>query len=314
MAQHIPLRSEDQAVKPDYDDSRDDGTHEVTPDLAYKRLLLVNVLFYGQGGATDRHWVLIDTGIMGMAPVITRTAAERFGFDARPAAIILTHGHFDHVGTVELLADQWQVPVYAHPLELPYLNGSAAYPPPDPAVGGGLMSLISPLYPQGPVNIRQWLRPLPPDGTVPEMPGWQWIHVPGHTPGQVALWREQDRSLIAADAFITTRQESAYAVATQAPELHGPPMYFTQNWQEAHSSVQRLAALEPELVVSGHGRAMHGSGLRRALHTLAQDFTEIAVPRHGRYIVAPTTVADGSAYVLEDETVPLPPHDNRPFG
>src|SRR4051794_27674245 len=43
----------------------------------------------------------------------------------------------------------------------------------------------------------------------------------------------------------------AYAVATQGPEMHGPPMYFTPEWDKAGDSVRKLAALEPELVVTG---------------------------------------------------------------
>jgi glyoxylase-like metal-dependent hydrolase (beta-lactamase superfamily II) len=42
---------------------------------------------------------------------------------------VLTHGHFDHVGSVIELADYWNVPVYAHKLELPYLVGQMDYPP-----------------------------------------------------------------------------------------------------------------------------------------------------------------------------------------
>ncbi len=128
------------------------------------------------------------------------------------------------------------------------------------------------------------------------MAGWKWIHVPGHTPGQVALWREGDRVLIAADAFITTRQESAYAVAAQKPEMHGPPMYFTQDWEAARVSVQRLAALEPELVVTGHGPAMQGPEMRAALQLLARDFETIAVPEEGRYVRHPATAKAGDAY------------------
>ena len=82
--------------------------------------------------------------------------------------------------------------------------------------------------------------------------------LPGHTPGHISLWRERDRTIIAGDAFITTNQESAYAVAVQAEEMHGPPKYFTPDWSAAKSSVQRLAALEPDVVVTGHGRAMRG--------------------------------------------------------
>ena len=137
---------------------------------------------------------------------------------------------------------------------------------------------------------------LPEDGTVPPMPGWRWIHAPGHSVGQVALWREADRSLIAGDAFVTTAQESAYAVAVQEPELHGPPMYFTVDWPAAHASVKALAALEPERAITGHGRPLEGAGLRDALHALARDFEEVAVPKRGRYVGAPATAEDGTAY------------------
>jgi glyoxylase-like metal-dependent hydrolase (beta-lactamase superfamily II) len=140
------------------------------------------------------------------------------------------------------------------------------------------------------------LRRLPADGSIPVMPGWRWIHAPGHTPGQVALWRESDRTLVAADAFITTRQEAAYAVMTQSPELHGPPMYYTQDWVKSRESVERLAALEPELVVTGHGSAMHGAEMRSALHRLARDFDRVTVPEQGRYVDRPANVESGTAY------------------
>ena len=278
--------------------SEDDGTEEVLPDLAFKRLAIVNMLFFGLPNAGDRNWVLIDAGIPGTAGVIKRAAAKRFGKNARPAAIIQTHGHFDHVGALEELAAEWDVPVYAHPLELPYLNGQAAYPPPDPAVGGGLMAAISGIYPRGPVDVGARLHPLPEDHSVPFMPGWTWLHVPGHTLGQVALWRGSDKTLIAADAFVTTTQESAYAVAVQKPEMHGPPMYFTPDWLSARKAVEVLAALDPDLVITGHGPAMRGADMRAALHTLARDFDKIAVPEHGKYVLHPATIEDGTAYAV----------------
>lgn len=162
-----------------------------------------------------------------------------------------------------------------------------------------MMSLLSPLYPRGPINVSRWLHTLPADGAVPQMPGWRWIHTPGHTPGHVSLWREADRTLIAGDAFITTGQESAYAVATQRPEMHGPPMYYTQNWVDASGSVKTLAQLEPELAITGHGHALSGGALRQSLHQLAQNFESIAVPKQSHYDLKPALVADGSAYVVK---------------
>jgi glyoxylase-like metal-dependent hydrolase (beta-lactamase superfamily II) len=250
---------------------------EIAPDLAYKKTMFANVIFYGRPG--ERGWVLIDAGIPGSAEAIFKAAAERFGEHTPPAAIVLTHGHFDHVGALAELAAEWETPIYAHRLEHPFLNGSRAYPPPRPDVGGGLMARASGLFPRKPIDVSRGLALLSANNEVPFMPGWRCIPTPGHTPGHVSLWREADRTLIAGDAFITTRQESAYAVLLQKPEMHGPPQYYTPDWDAARDSVQRLAALEPELVVTGHGPAMRGVEMREALKLLAHDFDQIARPR-----------------------------------
>ncbi|MFC7398305.1 MBL fold metallo-hydrolase [Chelatococcus sp. GCM10030263] len=296
MVEQIPLSDGASALDPTFDAARDDNTHEIAPDLAYRRLAIVNVVFFGPPGAGDRGWVLIDTGLPATTGFIRNAAAERFGANARPSAIVQTHGHFDHVGALETLSAEWDVPVYAHPLELPYLDGSASYPPGDPTVGGGAMALAARLYPRGPVNVGSRLQVLPANGDVPGMPGWRWIHTPGHSVGHVSLWRAADRTLIAGDAFITTAQESAYAVAVQKPEMHGPPTYYTVEWDKAGDSVAVLAALAPELVITGHGEPMRGAEMLAALRQLASRFDEIAVPRQGRYIDKPARAEDASAY------------------
>jgi glyoxylase-like metal-dependent hydrolase (beta-lactamase superfamily II) len=151
-------------------------------------------------------------------------------------------------------------------------------------VGGGLMSLISPLYPRSGIDIREHVRALPADGSVPGMAGWRWIHTPGHTPGHVSLFRERDRVLISGDAFITVQQESAIAVMTQEMEVHGPPAYFTTDWAAARESVRALRALHPAAVAPGHGQPMAGEELARELDVLADHFDQVAVPESGRYV------------------------------
>ena len=252
-----------------------DGSTELRPDLSFKRETLVNVVFLG----TPSSWVLVDAGIRGSAGSIKEICAKRFGEGSRPQCIVLTHGHFDHVGALLELAEDWEVPVYAHVLEHPYLNGTLSYPSPDVWAGGGIMPLLAPLFPTSPVDVGARLRALPTDQTVPGMPGWVWIHTPGHTPGHISLWRESDRTIIAGDAFITTGQESAYEILVQRPEMHGPPRYFTPDWNAAKRSVEQLAALEPDLVVTGHGQALAGPEMLKALHQLAYEFDEIATPR-----------------------------------
>src|SRR5437660_1608424 len=126
----------------------------VAHDVAWLPIVMVNTYLVGEPGAGDRQWVLVDAGLTPLcARTIKKAAAERFGPDSRPAAIVLTHGHFDHVGAVKELAERWDVPVFAHLLEMPYLTGLSGYPPPDPAVGGGAMAFLSRLFPREAIDL-----------------------------------------------------------------------------------------------------------------------------------------------------------------
>jgi glyoxylase-like metal-dependent hydrolase (beta-lactamase superfamily II) len=262
---------------------------ELAADVARLRVAFVNLYFVGKpradGEATP--WALVDTGLSAGTARILDVAAERYGSDSRPAAIVLTHGHFDHTGALETLLAVWDVPVYAHPLELPFLTGQADYPPPDPSVGGGLMARLSPLFPKAGLNLGSSVRELPSNGDVPGMPGWRWVHTPGHAPGHVSLFRASDRFLIAGDAVTTTHQESVYSVLTQEQALTGPPMYFTIDWEKARRSTATLASLQPAVLATGHGTPMRGASLAEDLAHLAQDFDRRARPEHGRYVDQP---------------------------
>jgi glyoxylase-like metal-dependent hydrolase (beta-lactamase superfamily II) len=271
---------------------------DVSTDLARLRIAFVNVYFAGRTGSPG-NWVLVDAGLAMGAAQILDVAAARFGKDARPHAIILTHGHFDHVGALEPLLAVWDVPVYAHPLELPFLSGRADYPPPDPTVGRGSMARLSPLFPERGIALGDRVRALPPSGAVPGLPGWRWIHTPGHSPGHVSLFRTSDRVVIAGDAITTTRQDHAFAVAVQREELNGPPSYFTIDWTKARRSVQTLASLQPTLLAAGHGTPLHGP-VTSDLHALAREFDQRARPRRGRYVGTP-------AVTDEQGVVSLPP-------
>ena len=273
---------------------------DVAIGVRFFRTLMVNVYFV----RTPSSWVLIDAGLPGYAEAIRRVAGDFVGSSAPPAAIILTHGHIDHVGSLQSLLRSWDVPVYAHRLELPFLDGRSSYPPPDPLVGKGLMSLTSRLFSRGPIDVGRNLHALPDGNAVPELEEWRCIHTPGHTAGHVSFFRNRDRTLIAGDAVTTVQQESLLAVAMQRRGLHGPPAYFTQNWGAATDSVGHLAALQPDLLASGHGDPLRGPEMRAALRQLASRFEEDEVPWVGRYVKQPAVTNENGIVRLPPDPLP----------
>jgi len=254
---------------------------EVAPGIWSLKIVFVNIYMVATG---PKEWVLIDAGLKGSACRIKKMAEDLFGADNPPAAIILTHGHFDHVGALQELLKTWNVQIYAHLQETPYLTGQSAYPPADPSVGGGLMSLLSVMYPHKPINLGLHIHALAKDGSLPKMPDWIYIHTPGHTPGHISLFRGRDKVLIAGDAFVTTKAESALSVLSNRKAISGPPKYFTPNWISAALSVRKLRDLRPAIAATGHGPTMSGEELSDGLEELVDHFKEIAIPRTGRYV------------------------------
>jgi glyoxylase-like metal-dependent hydrolase (beta-lactamase superfamily II) len=263
------------------------------------RLPIVFVNAYLLGDANE--WVLVDSGLPGTAARTHRAAEARFGRGTRPAAIVLTHGHFDHAGAALELARRWNVSIYAHPLELPYLTGRSDYPPQDPTVGGAIAQM-SRVFPTSGYNFSDRVLALPADGSVPSLPGWRWLHTPGHTPGHVSLYRAEDRFLLAGDAVTTMDLDSWTAQLTREPEFDRPPAPFTPDWQAAEQSVRELAELAPHTVAAGHGVPLSGPAVAARLRSFAERFP---VPRHGRYIGHPA-LADENGLVAVPPPVPDP--------
>jgi hypothetical protein len=102
--------------------------------------------------------------------------------------------------------------------------------------------------------------------------------------------------VVAGDAFTTTKQESLVAALTQRAEIHGPPMYFTPDWDEARASVKHLADYAPSAAITGHGPPLRGERLQQGLRNLSTHFDVYARPARGRYRDHPA-ITDGSGVV-----------------
>ena len=268
-------------------------------DVGRVYVAFVSAYLVGEPGGA---WALVDTGLPHLSALLRRRVEHQYG-GRPPEAIILTHGHFDHAGNALDLARGWDVPVYAHPLELPYLSGRSAYPPTDPTVGGAL-GLMSRAFPSSGTNLGDRVHPLPDDGTVPGLPEWRWLHTPGHTAGHVSLWRDRDRVLLAGDALATVDQDSPWSPLNLHAQFSVPPAPLTTDWTAARASVELLASLRPRTVLAGHGAPVHGPQVAEDLERFAREFTP---PRGGRYSERPA-IADLHGVV----DVPPPVHDPLP--
>lgn len=257
---------------------------EVAADILVMNFTIVNAFLIGNPSDNTDKWVLVDTGLENSSDFILQCVEKRFGENSRPQAIILTHGHFDHVGSAIKLSELWDVPVYIHELEMPYVTGKKDYPLGDSSVDEGMVAKLSPTFPHTSIDIGFRAVALPGDGSIPGMPEWEWVHTPGHTEGHISLFREKDRVLIAADAFSTTKQESLMSVITHREEISGPPKYLTTDWNAAENSVKTLADLKPSLAIASHGEPMKDEELTNHLEFLVNNFDEIAKPEQGRFV------------------------------
>jgi glyoxylase-like metal-dependent hydrolase (beta-lactamase superfamily II) len=275
---------------------------EPAPGVTRVPILFVNAYLIDVApGDPGRGWALFDTGLSRVGRVELRSAAARRYGNSPPQAIVLSHGHFDHAGSAKRLAGFWQAPVFSHRLELPYLTGRTDYPPPDPTVGGAF-ALMSRTFPYRALDLGLHIRALPDDGSVPGLPGWQWVHTPGHTAGHLSLWRDTDRTLLAGDAVTTMNQDSWKASVTMSRELRHPPAPLTTDWHAARQSVHRLAVLRPNVIASGHGLPLAGPDVAGRLAAFANDFTP---PPHGRYVNQPV-YADNRGVLVLPPRVPDP--------
>ncbi|WP_309569602.1 MBL fold metallo-hydrolase [Deinococcus sp.] len=180
--------------------------------------------------------LMVDSGSQLYAPVFPQLLR-----DFRPDGLALTHAHVDHSGGAWIAA-QLGVPVYAHPLERPALTGlvhDLPYPSGLPAVGRAVSRLHIKLPGTALTDVMA--------GMV--LHGWEVVPLPGHTPGQVGLRREG--VLVAGDAVIGSRDGA-----------HLPRAAYNADHGQALDTLRRMADLDLQTVLPGHGRPLSTAELR----------------------------------------------------
>jgi hydroxyacylglutathione hydrolase len=98
------------------------------------------------------------------------------------------------------------------------------------------------------------------------------VHLPGHAPGQIGLWRESDRLCLCSDTIYLTDSTRPLG---HHPGVYPPHPVFDQDPEQTIASVRKLAALEPAVVAPGHMGPLRGepAELRRSLEEAADNRT-----------------------------------------
>ncbi|MBD8499426.1 MBL fold metallo-hydrolase [Paenibacillus arenosi] len=170
---------------------------------------------------------LVDAGMPFMARSIHRAIDQLNAGSLQ--RILLTHGHSDHVGSVHKLHSAYNVPIYAHELEIPYMEGRMIYP---------RRRKIE-------QNVRQGIAaalPMTETGELQSIAGLQPFLTPGHSPGHTVYMHEKDGVLLAGDLFTSKRGR-----------LKRPMSAFTANMKEAIASGAIITQLQPKHLEVCHG-------------------------------------------------------------
>ena len=195
--------------------------------------------------------LVFDAGIVQMTPAIAAAGAQLGGI----TRVVLGHAHPDHRGVAPGLG----VPVWCHPADKADAEGDGGvhYFHLDQLDRPGRIAFprLLPYWDGGPVEIA---------GTVEEgdeVAGFRVVHLPGHAPGLVGLWRESDRLALVSDCFYTLDPQTGRPGHPRVPHRA-----FNHDTEQARASMRKLAALGPATAWAGHADPLTGDVARQLEH------------------------------------------------
>ena len=211
--------------------------------------------------ASENGLVLVDSGLPKRKDTVLGAVA---GIARQPADLkhlLITHYHYDHIGSLADLTEASAARTYVHPADSAIVRGEEPQPGPNRSsllgkVAGPLLKRMSPEVRAAAVDVE-----LQDGEELPIAGGIRVVHTPGHTPGHLSFLLPARKVLFVGDAAVNMLR------------LGMPFGVSTVDGEQAKESIRKLAGLEFDVACFGHGRVLKGEAnlrFRRLAERLAR--------------------------------------------
>lgn len=183
---------------------------------------------------------LIDTGTPNNAKLILLQIRQ---LNIKLDGIIITHAHFDHVGSAYTLQKELGCPIYIQKEDYPYLIGERSYN------YAGFLGRFAKMA----EKLSKFERPKDASDVDELNSKMEIIHTPGHTPGSICIL--YNKCLICGDLLRHGKKYHFFG----KHEIKLSPKSFCSNYDEYLNSIKKVSRLDFDAILPGHGSPVYNA-------------------------------------------------------
>ncbi len=199
----------------------------------------------------DDEYTMIDAGFQSTSSELLSTIHDEFGDNIRISRLVITHIHYDHYGGVNQVVSRFSSRVMMHQREMEVVNALSRAVSEEGvswlrllSVPNMVMDKVLKIISQERKNIPRPNQLINGELSIESISGtWRIIHTPGHTPGHVCLYNNDNGALISGDHLLPQ-------------ETSNVPFYPIEGYNPLRdylASLTTVKRIKPSIVIPSHG-------------------------------------------------------------